>query len=60
MGAFDVRMYLGCEDSDIGWRANLFGAEVGESQYKPVTCGDYVKGKFDAAFAYRQKTAAAP
>jgi GT2 family glycosyltransferase len=28
MGAFDVGMYLGCEDSDIGWRANLFGAEV--------------------------------
>jgi GT2 family glycosyltransferase len=28
MGGFDSQMYLGCEDSEIGWRANLFGAEV--------------------------------
>lgn len=25
--------------------------------YPPVTCGDYVKSRFDAAFAYRQKSA---
>ena len=36
---------------------DLFGAETGETQYKPVTCGEYVKAKFDAAFAYRQKQA---
>lgn len=26
--------------------------------YAPVTCGDYVKSRFDAAFAYRQKATA--
>jgi len=26
-------------------------------RYAPVTCGDYVKSRFDAAFAYRQKSA---
>jgi isopenicillin N synthase-like dioxygenase len=36
---------------------DLFGAEIGETQYKPVTCGEYVKAKFDAAFAYRQTQA---
>lgn len=28
--------------------------------YAPVTCGDYVQSRFDAAFAYRQKAPAAP
>jgi len=36
---------------------DLFGAEVGDSHYQPVTCGAYVKSKFDAAFAYRKKEA---
>jgi isopenicillin N synthase-like dioxygenase len=27
-----------------------------EPHYPPVTCGDYVQSRFDAAFAYRQKT----
>ena len=31
------------------------GGEV--AQYAPVTCGDYVQSRFDAAFAYRQKAA---
>ena len=26
-------------------------------RYEPVTCGDYVRSRFDAAFAYRQKAA---
>ena len=28
------------------------------TRYAPVTCGDYVQSRFDAAFAYRQKEAA--
>lgn len=27
------------------------------AKYAPVTCGDYVQSRFDAAFAYRQKSA---
>ncbi len=27
------------------------------AHYPPVTCGDYVQSRFDAAFAYRQKSA---
>ncbi len=34
---------------------DLFGAEPATSHYSPVTCGEYVKAKFDAAFAYRKK-----
>jgi hypothetical protein len=28
------------------------------AKYAPVTCGEYVQSRFDAAFAYRQKGAA--
>lgn len=28
IGGFDDAMFLGCEDSDLGWRANLFGWRV--------------------------------
>ena len=34
---------------------DLFGKETGVTQYKPVTCGNYITAKFDAAFAYRKK-----
>src|SRR5262249_33220357 len=27
-GGFDEAMFLGCEDSDLGWRANLLGWKV--------------------------------
>ena len=30
------------------------------AHYQPVTCGAYVQSRFDAAFAYRQKSAATP
>ncbi len=30
------------------------------AKYPPVTCGDYVQGRFDAAFAYRKKQASSP
>jgi GT2 family glycosyltransferase len=28
IGGFDDAMFLGCEDADLGWRANLFGWRV--------------------------------
>ena len=31
-----------------------------QARYEPVTCGAYVQSRFDAAFAYRQKSATAP
>ncbi|MCX6623453.1 MAG: glycosyltransferase [Acidobacteria bacterium] len=55
MGGFDVQMYLGCEDSDIGWRANLFGAEV---VFNPkATAEHHMHGAKDASVI---NTAAAP
>jgi isopenicillin N synthase-like dioxygenase len=35
-------------------------AEGEAPHYPPVTCGDYVQSRFDAAFAYRRKEAASP
>jgi GT2 family glycosyltransferase len=57
MGAFDGAMYLACEDSDIGWRANLFGAAVvfnpkaiAEHHMNGVTNATAINGAVTPAF----------
>jgi isopenicillin N synthase-like dioxygenase len=40
-------------------RDTLIAPVLQPARYEPVTCGAYVQSRFDAAFAYRQKAAAA-